>query len=172
MEKGEEIMQYQSNVLECKRKSSVYLKKEAAILILLFLGGVSISRVVLLFNNNIIGIAPFGIAYLLSITTKKNIKNIIVSMLGSCIGYITVIDSISGRYAVILGLIIIMIYSIIAIKVKIIISEKIMFLLVALSFLIFGVINNYNYEVNIALALINVSIVIPVYYIVIYGVKC
>lgn len=165
-------MQYQSNVLECKRKSSVYLKKEAAILILLFLGGVSISRVVLLFNNNIIGIAPFGIAYLLSITTKKNIKNIIVSMLGSCIGYITVIDSISGRYAVILGLIIIMIYSIIAIKVKIIISEKIMFLLVALSFLIFGVINNYNYEVNIALALLNVSIVIPVYYIVKYGVKC
>lgn len=164
-------MQYQSNVLECKRKSSFEVKNEAIILILLFFGGISISRVILLFNN-IIGIAPFGIAYLLSITTRKNFKNIIVSMLGSCIGYITVIDSISGKYSVLLGLIIIMLYSIIAIKSKIIISEKIMFLLIALSFFGFGIINKYNYQINVALTLLNIAIIIPVYYIVKYGVRC
>ena len=165
-------MQYQSKVLECKRKSNVEIKKETVILILLFLGGISISRVVLLFNNNTIGIAPFGVAYLMATSMQRNCKNVIMSAFGCSIGYITVIDSISGKYAVLLELIVVAVYSIAVIKSKIVVSEKVMFFLVSISYLGYVMLRDYNYQVDLALSLINIAVIIPVYYIVKYGVKC
>ena len=64
------------------------------------------------------------------------------------------------------------VYSIAVIKSKIVVSEKVMFFLVAISYLGYVMLRDYNYQVDLALSLINIAVIIPVYYIVKYGVKC
>ena len=81
-------MQYESELLVCKRKNRIDIKKQYLLVVFgLFLSGVLISRVVIFFNDsNIVGIAPFGIAYLMSVICRGGFKNIIAATSGVVVG--------------------------------------------------------------------------------------
>lgn len=132
------------------------------------------SRVVLLLNrDNIIGLAPFGVAFLIAIASSKDIKKCLISSIGVGLGYITISNKVDNNYGSILS--IVLIFSVIFInhildkKTK----EFELFLTVFISLMIYGLIDNrYDLGVNITLSIINTIVIIPITYVLKYGIHC
>ena len=172
-------MQYGLEVSEYRRvdkdiNKEINLKEQPIILIGMLLSGILISRVVLVFNQgNIIGIAPFGLAYLIAVIMKKDERKSFMACIGVIIGYITVAESLLDSYSNILSVVTISIYSIYSMKMSKRIREIAIFTLILFSYILYGFIfNGYDLGVNITIALINTVIVLPIYYVIRYGINC
>ena len=97
-------MQYGLKVENYKRvndKKRVLVNEKENILsyLTILLASILISRVTLLLNRgDINGMAPFGIAFLISIGTLKDIKKYLIASVGVAIGYMTILNIAGERY--------------------------------------------------------------------------
>ena len=171
-------MQYGLNLTTYKKekteKNAISIKRDILIMISLLLGGLLISRVVIYLSaNNLEGIAPSGLAYLMSITMIKNYKRIIIAGIGVIIGYLTISTQLANEYVNIITTLIIIGYGMLGIKFNRKIKEIEMFILMFVSYIAYGFFISGNIlTVNITVALINTVVVVPIYYIIRYGAEC
>lgn len=168
-------MQYESELLVCKRKNKIDIKKQYLLVVFgLFLSGVLISRVVIFFNDsNIVGIAPFGIAYLMSVICRGGFKNIIAATSGVAVGYVSIFASISDKYITLLMVGVLILYSLVISRINKKVRDIGIFTVLIAAYLTYGYfIQGYEFGINITLTLLNIIVIIPVYYVIKYGVKC
>ena len=170
-------MQYELNVNAYKNKNakkSFLLKMELSKMIFILIAGLLLSRVTLLFNqteNN--GIAPLGIAYLIVIGLKCDRRKTAIASVGVLIGYITINFKLPGGMVYLITTAALTLYYEVLNKSEKRKKEFTSFFIVFLSFIGYGVLsNNYDFGVNLTLALINALVVLPVYYIIKYSFNC
>lgn len=172
-------MQYGLNVENYKRinnneKNIISEKETLCYDLSLLCVSLLISRVTLLLNKgDISGIAPFGLAFLISISCLKNIKKYLIAGVGVGIGYVSILDNMGGEYINVIVLSIVLgIYTI-----SYILNKKVndtqLFMSIFMGFIFYGFfISKYALGVNITLALINTIIIIPISYVLRYGIRC
>ncbi|MDS0525295.1 stage II sporulation protein E [Clostridium sp. SHJSY1] len=171
-------MQYGLNVDTYKRVKSnrkvLNLGEEPIRYINILLGGILVSRVIFYLDaKNISGIAPFGIAYLLAIIIKNSEKSTLSAAIGAAIGYISVFSSVNDRYANLIVIILLVLYSAILKLMDKPIKEYYIYGLIVMGYVINGfVISGYDLGVNITISLINTLVILPMYYIIKYGITC
>lgn len=157
-----------------KNKFMTSIKERPFKLIGLLLIGTFISRVILhLDKGTVENIAPFGLAFLLSIIERRELKNTIAISLGTIIGYVTITRSISDKYVNLIAITLLLIYVLIFEKIEKNIKTIYMYELIAVSYFLYGLlVNQYDLWVNITITAINMLIIIPVKYVISYGIKC
>lgn len=157
-----------------EKKDIIKIGDDLATAFVMAIIGALISRVIFYLNTeNIVGIAPFGVALLLSVIIRRNKKIIISVGLGVFIGYMTVNYNINCRYTNMIIVILLTIYGLLIDKFNIKIKNSIFYLLIVCSYFVYGmVINKYDVGVSITIALVNTIVVIPIYYIIKYGITC
>ena len=170
-------MQYDLKVGPCKsvneRKRSLKIGTQIFRIVSMFVGGILISRVVLYLNTqNIKGIAPFGMAYLLAVIIRNDEKNIISAALGTEIGYLTISFNISDSYINLIPIIFLVVYSLIIKGLNKQVKDFIMYGIIFFGYVNYGIfINQYDIGIGITMAAINTVIVIPIFYIIKYGIS-
>ena len=170
-------MQYDLKVGSCKsvneRKRSLKIGTQIFRIVSMFVGGILISRVVLYLNTqNIKGIAPFGMAYLLAVIIRNDEKNIISAALGTEIGYLTISFNISDSYINLIPIIFLVVYSLIIKGLNKQVKDFIMYGIIFFGYVNYGIfINQYDIGIGITMAAINTVIVIPIFYIIKYGIS-
>lgn len=159
---------------EEKVQNRISIKYEIISFIILFVTSMMVSRVIVILNrNNIKGLAPFGIAFFLSIVSIKNLKKINISMIGTIVGYLTIINSLTEHYAYLVCIAVIYLCSIVSIKTNKRIKDIYMFLIVFLSYFIYTTIfSQFDFSVNLTLSLVNTIIIMPVYCVIKYANRC
>ena len=172
-------MQYGLDVGEYKRVNTekrklLNLREEPIILMSILMGGLLISRVIIFLNRgSVTGVAPFGLAYLIAVMIRKDEKKTFIAAIGVAIGYLTISNSITDDYLNILAVGVLIIYNMILSRSNKSIKEMRMFLLVLISFFAYGFfISKYDLGINITLSLINIAVILPVYYVIKYGINC
>lgn len=171
-------MQYELNIDTCKKtkeKRKLFnLDNELMRVLGTFVTGILISRVVLYLNTeHITGIAPFGIAYLLAIIVRKDVKSSIGASVGAIIGYSTITIGISDRYINLISIAILLVYSFVLNKANKSIKEIYAYGLIIASYFIYGaVVSKYDIGVNITISLLNTIVILPIYYVIKYGIAC
>jgi len=171
MQYGIDIETYKK---ETKQKKIINLGDEPIVLIGMLLSGLLISRVVLHLNTgDVTGIAPFGLAYLLAVMEKRDIKRNITVAFGILLGYFSISNSISDGYANLMVITLLVAYGLIIDKTNKTLKQPQMYAMIAASYLFYGsVVSGYDLGVSITIAIINTLIVIPVNYVIGYGTKC
>nr|WP_243240352.1 stage II sporulation protein E [Clostridium cibarium] len=136
--------------------------------------GILISRVIFFLDSkNMSGIAPFGVAYLLAITIKNNEKNTLSAAIGAAIGYISISMTVNDKYGNLIAIIMLVLYSAVIKAMDKYAKEYYMYGVIAISYIINGfMVSGYDLGVNITISLINTLIVLPVYYVIRYGITC
>lgn len=178
MKEGGIQMQYGVQVdtyKKTKERSQISkLLNNLSLVIIMMTIGILISRVIFYLNTeNIVGIAPFGVAFLLSVIIKNNVQITLGTSVGICIGYLTVSNSINCKYVNLIIVGILSLYSLLMIKLDRRTKDGILYLIVSGSYLLYGVVvNGYDYGVSITIALVNTVIIVPIYYVVRYGIRC
>ena len=172
-------MQYRIDMESYKRvgqekKNKFKVKEEPLIMLSVFLCGLLVSRVLILIeNNNINIIAPFGLAYIMAISAKSNEKRVVMGGIGVLLGYLTILNKIENNYINIVILLIISGYSILMKKVNKKIRDISFFTITIISYLVYGaLVKQYDLNINILIALVNVIIIMPIYYVIKYGINC
>lgn len=170
-------MQYDLKAGPCKsvneRKRSLKIGTQVFKLLSMFIGGIFISRVVLYLNTqNIKGIAPFGIAYLLAVIIRADEKSIISTALGVEIGYLTVSFNISDRYINLIPIVLLVVYSLIVKGLNKKIKDFIMYGIILAGYFSYGIfVNQYDLGISITMALINTVVIVPLFYVIKYGIS-
>ena len=114
MEIGGEYMQYGVDISTYKRLENKKNKKELRLngtgvsAIAAFLMGFLLSRVLLSVTIDM-GIAPFGIAYLIGIRKEKG-RDMLLSLLGIIGGYLSIYKTLEGSIAYCIVAIVVMLY--------------------------------------------------------------
>ncbi|MDQ0151287.1 stage II sporulation protein E [Eubacterium multiforme] len=174
-------MQYRLNENSVERmeedildNNRVEVKSEFAKLCLIFITILLLSRVTILIGEgDVSGISPFGLAFFISVIVGGDRNKIIVSGAGALIGYFTINATLKDGLMYLSGVLILLGYSLIADKLKKRVNEKHLLFIVFLSNVIYGlVISNYDLGVNITISGLNTILIVPVYYIINYGLKC
>lgn len=134
--------------------------------------GLMMSRVMLGITGGMV-IAPFGLAYLISILDNKDKKYKFLNVISIFIGYLTIVKSVPHISIYLIACT--TLYIVNCVNEATNISKKKEILLVALgvSLIIAGkIIGNYSMWVNIVFSMLQVMIVIPMYNVLKYGVNC
>lgn len=170
-------MQYDLKAGPCKsvneRKRSLKIGTQVFRLLSMFVGGILISRVVLYLNTqNIKGIAPFGIAYLLAIIIRADEKSIIGTALGVEVGYLTVSFNISDKYINLIPIVLLVIYSLVVKGLNRQVKDFIMYGIILLGYFSYGIfINRYDIGISVTMASINTIVIVPLFYVIKYGIS-
>ena len=178
MKEGGIQMQYGVQVdtyKKTKERSQISkLLNNPCLVIIMMITGILISRVIFYLNTeNIVGIAPFGVAFLLSVIIKNNVQITLGTSVGICIGYLTISNSINCKYANLIIVVILSLYSILMTRLDRRIKDGVLYFVVAGSYLLYGIlVNGYDYGVSITIALVNTLVIVPIYYVVRYGIRC
>lgn len=178
MKEGGIQMQYGVQVDTYKktkeRSQASKLLNNPFLLIIMMVTGILISRVIFYLNTeNIVGIAPFGVAFLLSVIIKNNLQITLGTSIGICIGYLSISNNINCKYVNLVIVGILSVYGILMARLDKRIKDTILYFMVALSYLLYGVlVNGYDYGVAVTIAFVNSAIIIPIYYVVRYGIRC
>ncbi|WP_338586779.1 stage II sporulation protein E [Clostridium baratii] len=169
-------MQYRLNGSAIKgfEKGAVITRTEPIKLALIFITTLLLSRVTIMVGEgDIVGISPFGIAFLISIVLEKNQSKVLTASIGGLVGYFTINNMLKDGFVYALIILFMLGYSLLFDKLKKRISDKQMFAILFLSYLIYGLfISNYDMGVNITMAALNTLISVPIYYVIRYGIKC
>lgn len=167
-------MQYGVDISTYKRVGSNKSKNETSMqweiikYISIFAIGILLSRVVLTISKDI-GIAPFGIAYLISLK-KNNIKEDLLCFLGVVIGYATIWSSIDTTMVYVLVSLSVLVYNQVCRKLEIKNSDLISFVTIFLITFLFNiVIYNKPIGVNIIISSVMLISIMPVKYIIGYA---
>ena len=178
MEFGGLHMQYgidvESYKREKKQKRIINLGENPIELIGIVLGGLLISRVVVYLNTgNVTGIAPFGLAYLLAVMEKRDVKKNIMVAFGVLLGYFSIFNYINDGYANLIVITLLVAYGFIVDKTNNTLKQFQMYGIIIATYFLYGVlVSGYDLGVNITIAIMNTLIVIPINYVIGYGTKC
>ena len=156
------------------RKSKKNIKLKDATVNLIICCGLAfmLSRVILSVTHGM-GIAPFGIAYLLGVISNKKSKEMIGAMLGVGIGYLSIYKSLDNISVYIIASIMVFLYGYIKNKIGSKYKEGFAFCIIFLVFSVYGaVIQAQPLGVNLTFSLIKVVTIIPMYYILKYAMNC
>ena len=169
-------MQYGAKVNNYGDNKNSILKNNSYVVInfvLYFIIGLLISRVNIAMSfGGFNSLAPFGIAYSLSVM-KKDRKTFYCASLGIFLGYITLFNKVKEfpLYLIILMLIIILQTA----NMKITDNQKIRlsFLIVFFTVLSYGVfISKTDFIINIIISFIISGLIYPIYFMMTYSIKC
>lgn len=169
-------MQYGVNIstykrVDNKKKREIRLQGTTFRLIISLVMGFLLSRVLLSATIDM-GIAPFGIAYLIGIK-REDITNILVALLGTVLGYISISSTLEGAVSYSIAAVLVIGYMEICNKLQIKKRDYVTFFLVFSVFIIYNiVVNNKPIGVNIVFSLLKVLSVVPVKYMISYALKC
>ena len=177
MEIGGEYMQYGVDISTYKRLENKKNKKELRLngtgvsAIAAFLMGFLLSRVLLSVTIDM-GIAPFGIAYLIGIRKEKG-RDMLLSLLGIIGGYLSIYKTLEGSIAYCIVAIVVMLYIEICNKIELKQRDIITFGLIFSTFFIYNlIVNNQPIGVNLTFSALKVLSIIPVRYILNYALNC
>lgn len=156
-----------------KLRKTLWMKTMAARLITVLIMGVLLGRVNLLLNqSDSHGIAPFGMAYLIVIGSRNNMKKIIASSVGVIIGYLTINNSLTDGMAYLISAGMLFLYYVILRVANKKQKDWLSFSIVLISFIAYGFITNkYELGVNVTLSLLEVVVIIPIYYVINYAIN-
>ena len=157
-----------------KSKKNINLEHKTINIILSFGLAFMLSRVILSVTQGI-GIAPFGIAYLLGIISKNKGKEGTGAFLGVVVGYISIYKSLDNISMYIIASTTVFLYSYIKGKMRFKYKEGIGIgiSIIFLTFMIHGLfVQTQPLGVNLTFSLIRVVTIIPIYYILKYAMNC
>ncbi|WP_297638651.1 stage II sporulation protein E [uncultured Clostridium sp.] len=163
-------MQYGLN----RKKTKIIEGEEFIALGLLFISALFLSRVIIYTNKeDIAGIAPFGIAFLITMLKNNDKEKLLCGAIGSVIGYLTISSSISNSSVYIVTILTIVLLMSILRK-----SEKNIGLKSAL--IIYALIqigtslgiDKMDIKASLILSGIYTVVIIPIYFIIRYGLEC
>lgn len=167
-------MQYGVDISTYKRIGSNKDKNEASVqweaikYISMFVIGILLSRVVLTISKDI-GLAPFGIAYLISLK-KNNIKEDIICFLGVITGYATIWSGLDTIMVYVLVSLTVLVYNQVCRKLEIRNSDLISFVVIFLVTFLFNIaIYSKPIGVNIIISTVMLISIMPVKYIIGYS---
>ena len=170
MQYGVDISTYK-RVENNKKKKEIRVHGTAVESIVVFIMGFLLSRVILSATIDM-GIAPFGIAYLIGIK-KRNVREVILSLLGVVGGYLSISSSLEGAAAYCIGSLLVVAYMEFCNKIEIKQNDFIIFFLILSVLIIYNaLINNQPIGVNLIFSLLKVLSIIPIKYMVKYALKC
>ncbi len=170
-------MQYGFNFMtynKTQSKGRININKEILMLIFMLVGGFFISRVTVFFNiDGIQEMAPFGIAYFISVILMKDHKKILLSFIGVIGGYLSNVNLVYNQYINIIIIAILMVYGLAMFLIGRKIYEiEIMLLLFFCYIASTALIYDYSLKMNFIITIMNTIIIIPVYYIIKRGMEC
>lgn len=170
MDYGVEIPSYRRLDNEKKTKK-VNFENRLLELIILF-SGIMISRVGFGFVEGLY-LAPFGISYFLTLIKKNDIKKSLLIFVSIIIGYLT---GYSRETDVILYISILTVILLCKIGFNIIkkdFNSNIIFIAIIISGLVVGtLVGEQSFEINFIFSLIKSLVIIPIFYILNYGIGC
>lgn len=174
-------MQYRLNGGAFKRfeegidnNSKVEVRNEPAKLVVIFIATLLLSRVTIMIGEgDIAGVSPFGLAFLISVVAGREQSKVVVASVGALIGYFTINATLKDGWMYLITVLMVLGYSLVINKLQKRLNEKHLFFIVFLSYIIYGlVISNYDIGVNVTIAGLNTILVLPIYYVIKYGLKC
>ncbi|WP_294188998.1 stage II sporulation protein E [uncultured Clostridium sp.] len=169
-------MQYGVNIstykrVEKKKKKQLKVQGTQFGMIISLSIGFLLSRVLVSATIDM-GIAPFGIAYLIGIK-KENTTSVLLALMGTVLGYISISSSLEGAISYSIAAVLVIGYIEVCNKLEIKNRDYVTFFLTFSVFIIYNlVINNKPMGVNIVFSLLKVSSIIPVKYMISYALKC
>ncbi len=170
MQYGVDISTYK-RVENSKRKKEIRVQGTTIGAIVSLAMGFLLSRVILSATIDM-GIAPFGIAYLIGIK-KDNRKDVISSLIGVMIGYLSISASLEGAVAYCISSILVLSYIEVCNKIEVKQRDFIIFFLIFSVLIIYNsLINNQPIGVNLVFSFLKVLSIIPIKYMIKYALKC
>jgi len=169
-------MQYGVNIstykrVDNKKKREIKLQGTAFRLIISLVMGFLLSRVLLSATIDM-GIAPFGIAYLIGIK-REDVTSILVALLGTVLGYLSISATLEGAVSYSIAAVLVIGYMEVCNKLEIKKRDYVTFFLVFSVFIIYNIaVNNKPIEVNIVFSLLKVLSIVPVKYMISYALRC
>lgn len=171
MDYGIEVPSYRKVDSE-KAKKKLSFEKGMLIMLLTIVSGTMISRVGFGFVEGLY-LAPFGIAYLLALAKKNDIKNLSLIFIAVLVGYLSggsktidVILCISLSTAVLISKIV---FNTLNKEFK----NGIVFLALTITSLAIGLLfGEQSFEINLIFSLTKTAVIIPVFYILNYAIGC
>lgn len=166
-------MQYGVNIstykrVENKKKKELRVQGTSFRLFISLVMGFLLSRVLLSATIDM-GIAPFGIAYLIGIKKEKNI-DVLLALLGTVIGYLSISSTLEGAMGYSIASILVIIYMEVCSKLEIKKRDYITFFIIFSVFIIYNLLaNNKPMGVNIVFSLLKVLSIVPVKYMISYA---
>lgn len=160
--------------LSKKNSKKLEFREGALTLCVIFVTSILLSRVTIMFGEgDISGVSPFGLAFLISMVMTKSQNKIISSATGAIVGYFTVNATLSDGWVYLTTVLIILGYNFFISKIKKNANEGILFTLIFLSYMIYDLmIIKYDFGVSVTIAILNTILIVPVYFIVKYSLKC
>lgn len=154
-----------------KDKQELKVQNKAITAFLDFMIGFLLSRVLLSITTEV-GIAPFGIAYLIGINREKH-KYTILSLLGSIAGYLSIYKILEGSIAYCLAIIVVSLYCEICTRVEKKQNDVVVFGLIFLVMLGYNfVVYSQPIQINLMFSALKVISIVPVRYILKYSLNC
>lgn len=170
-------MQYGVDISTYKRVENMSDKKDLRVQRTYINSGVSfivgflLSRVLLSLTVDL-GIAPFGIAYLMGMRKQKT-KDIILSLIGIVLGYLSIYKSLEGAIAYCIAALILAVYIELCNRIDLKNRDVVNFILIFSTFFVYNLLlNSQPVGVNLIFSSLKVISMIPVKYILDYGLKC
>lgn len=170
-------MQYDAGVsvykrIDSKKDRITKYKLTAAKIILILLCGFMLSRVKFRVVDGLT-ITPFGMAFLISVINKRKSKETIIAFFGVIIGGLSVYSNDADSYVYpILAISILLIFYIADKAGRRIKTNNICIICVVEFLIIESIFGSQGLSINIAFALIESLSIIPVFYVVNYGISC
>ena len=169
-------MQYGVDISSYKRVEKNNRKNESKVrninidtIMSIFIGFL-LSRVMLSLTMEM-GIAPFGIAYLVGLK-KKNFNYKLLSLIGVILGYISIYGVLEGTTAYCIASIGVIVYIELCDRVDIKKRDYLSFFIIFSIFIIYNVlVNNQPIGVNIIFSLLKIITIIPVKYMINYSIS-
>ncbi len=169
-------MQYGVNIstykrVDNKKKKELKVQGTPFRLIICLVMGFLLSRVLLSATVDM-GIAPFGIAYLIGIK-RENRVDLLLSLIGTVLGYLSISSTLEGAVSYSIVAVLVVGYMEVCNRLELKRRDYIIFFLVFSVFIIYNiVITNKPIEVNIVFSLLKVLSIVPVKYMISYALKC
>ena len=171
MDYGVEVPSYRRIDNEKKTKKINFENGLLGLLIVLF-SGVMISRVGFGFVEGLY-LAPFGISYFLAMVKKNDIKKSLLIFVSVVIGYLTGYSREKDVIIYVSILTIVLLCKVIFTILKKNFKSNIAFMAIIISGLVIGIsIGEQSLEINAVFSLIKSLVVVPIFYILNYGIEC
>lgn len=155
-----------------KSKRRINIKHESINIIISCGLALMLSRVTLSITNGV-GLAPFGVAYLLGVMSNYKRKEMIGALVGVIIGYLSIYKHLDDNIVYIISSVFIFLYGYIKSKTSTKYKERFGFCIIFLTFIGYGAIIQWQpIGINLTFSLIKVITIIPIYYILKYAINC
>lgn len=169
MQYGVDISTYKR--VENNKKRELKVQGTAFRLVISLVMGFLLSRVLLSATIDM-GIAPFGIAYIIGIKKERGM-NVLLSLIGIVIGYLSISSTLEGAMSYSIASVLVVAYIETCNRLEIKKRDYVIFFIIFSVFIIYNIIiNNKPMGVNIVFSLLKVLSIVPVKYMISYALNC